>query len=104
MRLAEATFAERRDIFTADALAWASFKAGQLDRARLAMVEAMRTGTHDRVILYHAAEIERASGHLDAARRLVAASIDGSPHFDLVAAPAAIALWSSLGAARVAAR
>jgi tetratricopeptide (TPR) repeat protein len=54
VRMAEAAIAERRDIFTADALAWAYFRAGRLEDARKAMSEARRTGTRDREILRHA--------------------------------------------------
>lgn len=48
---------ERNDIFTADALAWAYFQTGQLDKANAMMTLALRTGTRDRVIRAHAAEI-----------------------------------------------
>jgi tetratricopeptide (TPR) repeat protein len=61
VRTAEAAIAERRDIFTADALAWAYFRAGRVQDARRAMADARRTGTRDRGILQHAAAIERAS-------------------------------------------
>jgi tetratricopeptide (TPR) repeat protein len=54
VRLAEAAIAERRDIFTAHALAWAYFRAGRLEDAHNAMAEARRTGTRDREILRHA--------------------------------------------------
>ncbi len=46
--LGEATSAERRDIFTNDALAWAYFKAGRLDDARRHSLLARRTGSTDR--------------------------------------------------------
>ena len=77
---------------------------GQLDRARDAMKQALRTGTRDREILYHAAAIERASGNLTAARRLAAESIEGAPHFDVIAGPAAAALLQSLDQPSVARR
>jgi tetratricopeptide (TPR) repeat protein len=60
--LAEQAAAARRDIFTMDTLAWAHFKAGHLDQARRASAEALRTGTRDARILWHAAEIHLASG------------------------------------------
>jgi len=53
----------RHDIFTDDALAWAYFRTGEIDRARHAIRQAMRTGTRDRDIRAHANAIERvASG------------------------------------------
>jgi tetratricopeptide (TPR) repeat protein len=60
--IAEQARAARSDIFTADALAWAYFKAGRLEDARKAMAEARRTGTRDPDILRHAREID-AAGH-----------------------------------------
>lgn len=48
VRVAQAEFANRRDIFTADALAWAFFKAGRLPDAVEASALAMRTGSVDR--------------------------------------------------------
>jgi tetratricopeptide (TPR) repeat protein len=54
IRLAERAAAERDDIFTADALAWAYYKAGRLAEARRAITRAVRTGTRDRVIRRHA--------------------------------------------------
>jgi tetratricopeptide (TPR) repeat protein len=96
IRLAEQTTRDRHDIFSEDALAWAYFQAGQLDQARAAAQQALRTGTRDREIRFHAAAIERATGHLAAAKRLASDALAGSPHFDLVAAPAAAALLHSL--------
>jgi tetratricopeptide (TPR) repeat protein len=55
VRLAES--AGRHDIFTDDALAWASYRSGDLDRARAAIAQALRTGTRDRDIRAHAAVI-----------------------------------------------
>jgi tetratricopeptide (TPR) repeat protein len=97
VRLAEQVSTDRHDIFTADALAWAYFQAGQLTKAHAASEQARRTGSRDREILYHAAAIDRAMGHLGAARTLAADALDHAPHFDLVSAPAAAALLQSLG-------
>jgi tetratricopeptide (TPR) repeat protein len=59
--IAEAAAAERRDIFTEDALAWAYFKAGRIADAKRAIAMALRTGTRDAAIRAHAAAIERAA-------------------------------------------
>jgi tetratricopeptide (TPR) repeat protein len=48
---------ERNDIFTADALAWAYFQTGQREKANTMINLALRTGTRDRLIRAHAAEI-----------------------------------------------
>jgi tetratricopeptide (TPR) repeat protein len=61
VHLAEAAQADRHDIFTEDALAWAYFKAGRVTDAGAAIRRALRTGTIDQTIRAHAAAIERAS-------------------------------------------
>jgi tetratricopeptide (TPR) repeat protein len=60
--LADEAASARRDIFTLDTQAWAYFKAGRLPEAGRTAQEALRTGTRDARILYHAAEIAAASG------------------------------------------
>ena len=50
---------DRNDIFTADALAWAYFQIGQIDKAKMMMALALRTGTRDRAIRAHAAAISQ---------------------------------------------
>ena len=59
--IAESAAAERRDIFTEDALAWAYFKAGRIADAKRAIAMALRTGTRDAAIRAHAAAIEDAA-------------------------------------------
>jgi tetratricopeptide (TPR) repeat protein len=61
VRLAEQAAADRADIFTEDALAWAYFKAGRLEDARAAIARALRTGTRDAVIHRHADAIASAA-------------------------------------------
>jgi tetratricopeptide (TPR) repeat protein len=60
VQLAERAAADRTDIFTADALAWAYFKAGRLDDAQTAITRALRTGSQDRAIQQHASAIAAA--------------------------------------------
>ena len=60
VQLAERAAADRSDIFTADALAWAYFKAGRLDDAQAAITRALRTGSRDRSIRQHANAIAAA--------------------------------------------
>jgi tetratricopeptide (TPR) repeat protein len=56
--IAEQAMATRNDIYTADALAWAYFKAGRVGDAHKAIAAARRTGTRDPEILRHARAIE----------------------------------------------
>ena len=60
--LADEAAAARRDIFTLDTQAWAYFKAGRVPEAEQIAGRALRTGTRDARILYHAAEIAAARG------------------------------------------
>jgi tetratricopeptide (TPR) repeat protein len=61
---------ERDDIHTNDALAWAYYRAGELELAKAASARAMRTGTVDRALITRARSIERAgaAAHAGAAR------------------------------------
>jgi tetratricopeptide (TPR) repeat protein len=93
---AERAAALRRDIFTMDALAWASFEAGRVSEAQAASAQALRTGTRDRAILYHAAAIAAAAGEHARARDLAARAVDGHPEFDPLLGPAARALLERL--------
>ena len=68
VQFAERAAADRHDIFTDDALAWAYFKAGRVVDARRAIAEAMRTGTKDADILAHAAAIAAARAERTARR------------------------------------
>ena len=98
VELAEQAAAHRQDIPTEDTLAWAYYRAGRLDEAGAAAARALRTGTRDRRVLYHAAAIRYALGDTAYARVLVDAALDGHPTFDLVNAPGARALRDELGA------
>src|SRR5215207_85447 len=66
--IAARQYEARRDIYGADALAWAALKAGRLGEARAALREALRLGTRDARLYYHAGMIERAAGDRGAAR------------------------------------
>ena len=60
VQLAERAADARRDVHTMDALAWAYFRSGQLDRAAEAIAAATRTGTRDPRIRCHADAIASA--------------------------------------------
>jgi tetratricopeptide (TPR) repeat protein len=69
--LAEEAARSRQDIFTMDVLAAAYWKAGRLTDARTAADAALRTGSRDARVLWHAAEIRAAAGEPDAALELL---------------------------------
>jgi len=86
----------RNDIFTLDALAWALFRSGRVAEAAAAIEQALRLGTRDRIIRYHAAAIDVARGERRTARIDLDLALSGSPNFDLVAAPEARLLLQGL--------
>lgn len=97
LALATASWNERRDIFTADTLAWAAHQMGDRASAQRFIDEALRTGTRDRVITFHAAAIAHAAGDNRLAReRLAGARANGAPFVDLAASQAAARLDATL--------
>ncbi len=96
LRLAREAARGRDDIFTNDALAWSLYRTGALEQAWAASARARRTGTRDRRILFHAAAIAAARGDATTARTLATQALDGHPNFDLIAAPAAQQLLTTL--------
>lgn len=71
VRLSEAAATTRRDIATMDALSFAYLKAGRIDEAARSSAAALRTGTRDARLLWHAAEIALARGDSSSAKALI---------------------------------
>jgi tetratricopeptide (TPR) repeat protein len=81
--------ASRADIYTCDVLAWTLFKIGNLAEAKTAINEAMRLGTRDALIHYHAGMIyEKLGDHINAGKHLRLA-LNINPTFDLLQADVA---------------
>ena len=74
--------AGRRDIYGADALAWTALKSGRIGEAQTAIAEALRLGTQDARLLYHAGMIARAAGDTPAAADFLRRALTLNPHFD----------------------
>src|SRR5438034_11113508 len=72
----------RRDIYGADAVAWTALKAGKLAEAQTAIKEALRLGTKDAKLFYHAGMIARAAGDKGAARDYLQRALKLNPQFD----------------------
>ncbi|MEP6664226.1 MAG: tetratricopeptide repeat protein [Verrucomicrobiota bacterium] len=62
VKLTERELAERADIFTHDALAWALFAAGKFPEARQQSTLALTEGTEDARLFFHAAIIAEVNG------------------------------------------
>ena len=80
---AQREYETRKDIFTCDTFAWALFKNGRLLEAKRVMREALRTGSRDARLLYHAGMIANALGERDKAARDLQLALTLNPVFSL---------------------
>ena len=72
----------RKDIYGADALAWTALKAGKLNEAQAAIQQALRLGTQDAKLFYHAGEIAKAASSELAALDYFKRASALNPEFD----------------------
>lgn len=79
---AQKEYQTRRDIYAADAFAWASLKAGKLDEAQTAINDALRLGTKDARLFYHAGMIAKARGDRSAAEQFLKRALEINQYFD----------------------
>jgi tetratricopeptide (TPR) repeat protein len=85
----------RGDIYTHDAHAWVLHRLGKHGEARAAIDRAVRHGTKDATLLYHAGAIHLASGDKTAGRRLLKEALSLSAKFHPAAAVEAQQLLQS---------
>lgn len=81
LREARAAHARFPNIATTDTLAWCLLKAGKPKEARAMIRRAMKWGTPDAELDFHAAMIERALGEHPSARRHLARALGRNPAF-----------------------
>jgi tetratricopeptide (TPR) repeat protein len=74
----------RSDIYTCDTLAWCLLKTGRVEEAKKAIKEAMRLGTRDAQIFYHAGMIYAAAGDRSNAAKHLSRALEINPSFDLL--------------------
>ena len=70
LALARSELEVRQDIYGYDVLAWALYKAGKPAEALAPMAEALRLGTKDARLFFHAGMIHRGVGEAEKAKRL----------------------------------
>ena len=75
-------FEVRKDIYGADAVAWTALKAGKLDEASVAIGPALRLGTQDARLFYHAGMIALARHDSAGAARWLGKALELNPKFD----------------------
>jgi tetratricopeptide (TPR) repeat protein len=71
----------RRDIYTWDVLAWTLYQNGRAAEAATAMANALRLGTRDARLLFHAGMIHKALGDTDRARDYLGQALALNPRF-----------------------
>jgi tetratricopeptide (TPR) repeat protein len=89
LELAEGELRVRRDVFGWDAYAWALYRLGRYAEAREAAEQALRLGTLDARLLYHAGMISLALGDEDRAEGELRGALRIGPSFDPLHAPEA---------------
>ncbi|MEX0755127.1 MAG: tetratricopeptide repeat protein [Actinomycetota bacterium] len=86
---ARAEWSRRRSIHAADAMAWALAANGR-DRAAAGFARlALRLGTPDALVIYHAGVIDLALGDVESGRRLLSEALEIDPAFSALHAPRA---------------
>ncbi len=79
----------RSDIYTCDALAWSLYKKGELAEAKKSIDEALRLGTRDARINFHAGMIYQALGERSNATKHLQLALKINPSFDVLQADVA---------------
>ena len=100
LQMAQASYDSAPNVYAADALGWALYKNGQIEKADAMSQEALRLGTPDASFLYHAALIRHALGDDASARALLKQALDLNPRFSPIHADDAKALLAQLEASQ----
>ena len=84
LEIARRERAARADIYTSDVLAWCLYKKGEIGDAKAAIDEALRLGTRDARIHYHAGMIYKALDDRSSARKHLKLALEIDPTFNLL--------------------
>jgi Flp pilus assembly protein TadD, contains TPR repeats len=89
LQIARIERAARADIYTCDALAWCLYKTNDLKGAKAAIDEALRLGTRDALLHYHAGMIYDRLGDQPSAIKHLSRALEINPSFDVLQADVA---------------
>jgi tetratricopeptide (TPR) repeat protein len=93
---AQAAYAQRPTIYAADTLAWAYYRTGDLANAQTHSEEALRLGTRDALLYFHAGMIAAAQADVRRAQEHLSTALAINPHFSPLWAPQAEATLQEL--------
>lgn len=96
LAVAERERTTRNDIYSADVLAWCLYKKGRFEEAKAAIGDAMRLGTQDPRLLYHAGMIMAAAGDNQKGADYLKKALAINPSFDILQADIAEEKLNSL--------
>jgi tetratricopeptide (TPR) repeat protein len=84
LALAHKEFEVRHDIYTWDALAWALYKNGKYQEASDASQHALRSGTRDALLFFHAGMIASRLGQTSIAKERLQTALSINPGFHVI--------------------
>src|SRR5262249_52423218 len=89
LELAQREIAVRKDIYGYDALAWALYKNDRAEEAVAPMKEALRLGTRDAMLFFHAGMISLGAGKVQDATHYLEQALATNQHFHVFQADVA---------------
>jgi tetratricopeptide (TPR) repeat protein len=97
LQLAQLEYKTRPNVYTADTLAWACFKSGDLENAGKYIALALKQNTPEAQFSFHKGMICAKAGDKVAARQALYEALSLNPNFDPLQAPVAIEALRQLG-------
>jgi tetratricopeptide (TPR) repeat protein len=83
LELAWSELEYRQDVYAYDLLAWSLYKNGKPEEALSAMSEALKFGTKDAKLFFHAAMIYHQIGEAEKAKEYLRRALSTNPHFHI---------------------
>lgn len=97
LKMAEAEYATRKNVFVADTLAWCYYKNGRIKEAQQFITQALRKNTPEPLFHFHAGMIYAKLGERTLAQRALSNALDLNPHFSPIYEPVALETLALLG-------